>query len=158
MVIAFSAQAVIAGAQQREGIAWSSAVQIGAPVRVVDRAGQLTEGRVAGNSDSVLWLQSRTPAGQRILVSDIQSIEARVAPESRNRTILISAGLGTILGALAGAASHDDSGGSPGLGAKPGRFENVSVGALFGAAAGWGLAHFVFARARWRHVRLPGSG
>lgn len=157
IIFAIAAQSQLAGAQQGEHPAadWSRVVPVGARVRILDAAGHLIEGDIGARSDSVLWLQAkRKSSAQPIVVSDIRSLEVRALPESRRRMILVSVGVGAVLGALAGAASHGDTGSSPGLGGKPNRFENVSVGALFGAGIGWGLGHFAFARERRQQVRL----
>ncbi len=80
---------------------------------------------------------------------------SRVVPVGARVRVLDAAG--HLIEGDIGARSdsvHGDTGSSPGLGGKPSRFENVSVGALFGAGIGWGLGHFVFARARWQQVHL----
>jgi len=162
VVLALASQSQQAGAQapaSAEAV-WSLAtVPTGARVRLLNASGQRLEGRVAALSDTVLRLHGgdRAALPRLVLVRDIRTLEVHATRVSRGRASLVSAGVGAVLGALAGAASHGSSGegGPAGFGDPPSRAENIAVGTLLGSIAGWAVGRYAFGRARWQPVPLP---
>ena len=159
LALARQSQQALAQAPGSAAAVWSLAtVPTGARVRLLNASGERLEGRVAAVSDTVLQLHGYGAALPRlVLVRDIRTLEVHATPVSRGRASLVSAGVGAVLGALAGAASHGSSGegGPAGFGDPPSRAENIAVGTLLGSIAGWAVGRYAFGRARWQPVPLP---
>lgn len=135
-----------------------STLSAGERVRIVRITGGPIEARLVAMNDTAIWLQSDrevTPTATKLL--EISTLHVQTVPASRRRTSAVSAGIGALLGAVAGAAAHGDTGegGPAGFGEPPSRAENLVVGAVMGGAVGWTIGRFVLARSRWQPIVLP---
>jgi hypothetical protein len=136
-------------------------LQPGARLRLTSPDGGRIEARVAVMCDSALDLRSVSGALPPTLsftdLRAFRAVEVRAMPVWRERYSTIALVGGAVVGALAGAAMHDDgddSGGS-GRGHQASLGEDVAMGASLGGFVGWATVRYILGRVRWRPVTLP---